>query len=249
MAPRILSIGRFDCLAVGGIQDDLVTIRQLGAEGATVATSMTARDVDVAFELVELPATFIVRQIDQVFRSGPVDAIKIGRLSSEEQVEVVAGVLEERKQRGPVVLAASLLREDGSPVLGPRALAHWKRRLPQLARLLVASRTEAELLGGFGPGEIDSNEHVAAMMSTLGSEAVLLSSADPLSDVGHDVLSDDGEIRAWRFAGMDQQWQHRLRPSFATAIAVGLGAGRPLAEVVEEAHAHVRGMRQAEKVS
>jgi hydroxymethylpyrimidine/phosphomethylpyrimidine kinase len=249
MAPRILSIGRFDCLAVGGLQNDLITTCLLGGVGASVATSMTAHDTDTAFEVVELPATFIVRQLDQVFQAGRVDAIKIGRLSSEEQIEVVAGTLEERAVTAPVVLAAGLLRENGSPVLGPRALAHWKRRLPQLARLLVASRSEAELLGGFGPGDIDTDEHVAAMLGTLGSEAVLLSTSAPLGGTGLDVLSDGDGVTKQRFEQGDWPEQYRSRPAFATAIAVGLGAGLPLARAVDEARAYVQGARQTEKVS
>lgn len=240
MAGRVLIIGRSDCLGGEGIQGDVKTVTALGGEATTCITNLTANDADQALDEVELPATFIVRQIEWVMRHAAPDIIKIGRLSSEEQINLVADVIEQALKNFPIIMSPGLMRADGSQVLTVRAVAAWKRRLAFHAELLTASLTEAEILAGMEIGDSETMSHAAAMLATIGCKAVLVTGVFAGEGIVTDVLASDDGIERFDAPLVGKASLAGTKTAISAAIATGLAQGLTLRESVVRARAYVQ---------
>jgi len=248
-SPRVLAIGRSDALGLEGLQGDQRTVEALGGRAASVVVNLCSADTGAPHDEVELPATFIVRQFETVMARHRIAAIKLGRLSSEEQVETVARLLESLPSRPPVILAPALFRLTGERVLGVRALAHWKRRLPHLATVMVASGQEAAALGGFEIGDRADLRHATELLATLGSDNVLLTGTLAAEGRGLDLLLGPSGKLVEREFPLPESLAGRVgtvlgegglgRSILAAGIATELARGRDLQSACELARNYV----------
>lgn len=234
---RILLIGRSDCLGEKGVQAGIWTAGVHGLTTSTVIMSLTAHDEGRNFDETELPGTFIIRQAEAILESQKIDVVKIGRLSSEEQIEATARILEDSRLSGcPVLISPAFFRANDEPALGVRAIAHWKRRLPHLARMVVVTEREADALGGFQAEGREELPHVAETLATLGSESVLLSAQDPGRAGGVDIFLDDEGILYERDFPVTRQGEAGLdTPNLSTAVACQLALGHGNQEAARRA--------------
>ncbi|MFC4350953.1 bifunctional hydroxymethylpyrimidine kinase/phosphomethylpyrimidine kinase [Fodinicurvata halophila] len=223
---RILLIGRSDCLGEKGVQAGIWTAGVHGLAASTIVMNMTARDEGLNFEEIELSGTFIVRQAETILQKQNIDVVKVGRLSSEEQIEATARILEDSRLNCPVVISPAVFRSNDSQALGVRALAHWKRRLPHLATMIVATEREADALGGFHAEGREELPHVAETLATLGSESVLLSALLPGQARGVDIFLDaSGQLHEREFPLIREGEYGLDTPNLSTALACQLALG------------------------
>lgn len=234
---RILLIGRSDCLGEKGVQAGIWTAGVHGLAASTVIMNLTARDEGRNFDETELPGTFIVRQAEAILESQKIDVVKVGRLSSEEQIEATAQILDDSRLAGcPVLITPAFFRANDEPALGVRAIAHWKRRLAHRARMVVVTEREADALGGFQAEGREELPHVAETLATLGSETVLLSAQDPGGDGGLDIFLDaEGVLYQREFPVLRDGEAGLDTPNFSTAMACQLALGHESREAARRA--------------
>lgn len=223
---RILLIGRSDCLGDKGIQAGIWTAGVHGLAASSIVMNLTARDEGLNFDETELSGTFIVRQAETILRKQEIDVVKVGRLSSEEQIEAAARILEDSRLACPVVISPAIFRSNDTQALGVRALAHWKRRLPHLASVIVATEREADALGGFRAEGREELPHVAETLATLGSESILVSALLQGRKCGLDILRGaDGKLHEREFPLVREAEQGLDTPNLSTALACQLALG------------------------
>ena len=128
--PTALTIAGSDSGGGAGLQADLRTLAKLGVHGASVVTCVTAQNPGAVSAIHPTPAKIVASQLDSIFSSLPIRAVKTGMLHSKPIVEAVAECLAKRARLlllvDPVMVSSSgtpLLKrsvEDRSNV-GPRA--------------------------------------------------------------------------------------------------------------------------------
>ena len=88
-----LSIAGSDCSGGAGIQADLKTMSALGVFGMSVIVSVVAENTSRVISIEDVSPQVIADQIDAVFEDMPVDAVKVGMLSTPACMHVVADKL------------------------------------------------------------------------------------------------------------------------------------------------------------
>ena len=85
-----LSIAGSDCSGGAGVQADLKTMSALGVFGMSVIVSVVAENTSRVISIEDVSPKVIADQIDAVFEDMPVDAVKVGMLSTPACMEAVA---------------------------------------------------------------------------------------------------------------------------------------------------------------
>jgi hydroxymethylpyrimidine/phosphomethylpyrimidine kinase len=231
--PRVLLVGGSDSGGGAGVQADLKTVSALGAYGMTALTAVTAQNTLGVFEVVEMEARFVARQMEVSFADIGCDAVKTGMLSNAAIVEAVAGTL--RKHRDcPLVLDPVMLSKGGASLLKPEAVGTLKQMLLPLARVVTPNLHEAGALLGREVKNLDQMREAARAISSLGPENVLIKGGHLEGDAV-DVLFDGREFFEYRASRVETKNSHGTGCILASALATGLAKGKSVRESVADA--------------
>lgn len=235
-AGRVLIIAGSDSGGGAGIQADIKTVTALGGYAATALTALTAQNTTGVFAVHELPADFVVRQIEVVLADIGADCVKIGMLHRREVIEAVADALDALGGGIPVVVDPVMIAKGGHALLADDAIETLRRRLLPLARVLTPNRPEAAALAGGGNGD------VAARLLAFGPAAVLLKGGHDVGETVRDVLWERGSTVPLTFEAprIDTRHTHGTGCTLASAIATGIAQGLAVGDAVARAHAYVR---------
>jgi len=143
--PAALTIAGSDSSGGAGLQADLRTLAKLGVHGASVVTCVTAQNPGAVSAIHPTPAKVVAAQLDSVFGSLPIRAVKTGMLYSRAIIEVVAERLAKRN-RLLLVIDPVMLSSSGTPLLKPSAAQALAKRLLPLAMLVTPNLDEAAAL-------------------------------------------------------------------------------------------------------
>ena len=113
--------------------------------GASVATCGTAQYPGVVTAIHPTPAKVVAAQLDSVFSSLPIRAVKTGMLYSRSIIDAVAQCLTKRK-RVQLVSDPVMISSSGTPLLKPSAALALSARLLPLAKLVTPNLDEAAAL-------------------------------------------------------------------------------------------------------
>jgi len=232
--PNVLSIAGSDPSGGAGIQADLKTFAALGCYGMAVVTAMTAQNTQGVRGVVNVPPVFVKDQLEAVFDDIRVDAVKIGMLSSDEIIDVVADVLECYRPRH-IVLDPVMVASSGDSLISAEAVEAMKARLIPMASVLTPNIPEAEKLSRKAVLDM---EVAAQGLLSLGSEAVLLKGGHLKGDAV-DVLAYEECVRSFTAPRIDTRNTHGTGCTLSSAVAAYLGRGFGLEESVESAKNYV----------
>ncbi|MFO1154578.1 MAG: bifunctional hydroxymethylpyrimidine kinase/phosphomethylpyrimidine kinase [Rhodospirillales bacterium] len=238
MRGRVLVIAGSDSGGGAGIQADIKTITALGGFAATAITALTAQNTEDVFGIFDVPAAFVVQQIEVVLDDIGADCIKIGMLHRCEIIEAVADVLTRRATGIPVVLDPVMVAKGGQPLLAADAVDVLRRTLVPLADVLTPNLPEAAVLvdGGQDPAPV-----LAARLQALGAAAVLLKGGHGTGPILQDILvRADAAPEVFESPRIDSRHTHGTGCTLASAIACGLAQGLDVRDAVICARAFVR---------
>jgi hydroxymethylpyrimidine/phosphomethylpyrimidine kinase len=177
--PRCLTIAGSDSGGGAGIQADLKAFAAAGCHGTSAIVALTAQNTVGVTAVQELPAEFVVAQLDAVFSDIGVDAAKTGMLFSRGLIEAVAGFL--RGQSAPLVVDPVMLASSGATLLRADAVGALVGELFPLATVVTPNLPEAAALAG-GPG---TRRELAERLHGLGAPAVVVTGGHGEPAVDH----------------------------------------------------------------
>jgi hydroxymethylpyrimidine/phosphomethylpyrimidine kinase len=225
--PRVLTIATSDSGGAAGIQADLKAFAAAGCYGASVLVALTAQNTSAVAAIHELPASFVVAQLEAVFDDIGVDAAKTGMLFSAELIETVAAFLEEHPV--PLVVDPVMVSTSGAKLLQDDAVRTYVERLFPLAAVVTPNLPEAEALAG-GAG---SRRELAERIHELGAPAVIVTGGHGAAAVDH--LYDGrrhAEIRVVRY---EQATTHGAGCTHSATLAAHLARGDGLEQAARAA--------------
>lgn len=238
--PRILIIAGSDSGGGAGIQADIKSVTALAGYAATAITALTAQDTVGVHGVHPVPPAFVRLQIERVLGDIGADAIKTGMLVDAATMEVVCDTLQELSTTVPLVVDPVMIAKGGHSLLANDAINVMRRRLLPLATIATPNLPEAEVLAGMPIRDLPAMHRAARSMLTLGVAAVLLKGGHLQGESVVDLLATEDGVREFSNPRIETRHTHGTGCTLASAIAVGLGRGLPLAEAVRQARSYVQ---------
>ncbi len=187
MVPRALTIAGSDSGGGAGIQADLKAFAAAGAHGMSALVALTAQNTTGVTAVHEVPAEFVVAQLEAVYSDIGVDAAKTGMLFTRRIIAAVAEFLAAHPT--PLVVDPVLVASSGAKLLEDDGVAALVALLFPLATVVTPNLLEARAIAGDG-----TRAELAERLVALGARAALVTgghgddAVDHLFD-GHEHLA------------------------------------------------------------
>lgn len=238
MTPRILLIAGSDSSGGAGIQADIKTVTMMRGYAMTAVTALTAQNTRGVTAVDAPPPDFVAAQIEACLSDIGADAVKTGMIGSAVQVEAIAEAL--AGVDVPLVLDPVMVATSGARLIDEDALTALRERLFRRAAVITPNMDELAILAGRRIETVKDMEAAALDLSDeLGTDVLAKGGHLPGSEL-IDLLVSGTSV--WRFPGtrIDAGDMHGTGCTLASAIAVGLGRGKPLEDAVADARTFVR---------
>lgn len=236
---KILTIAGSDCSGGAGIQADIKTITAHKMYAMSVITAFTAQNTTGVYDVVDVDAGFVGKQLDAVFTDIRPDAVKIGMVSNEKIIEMIVHKLQEYSVNiiivDPVMVATS-----GGKLLDIGVERTLVEKLLPLATLITPNIPEAECLCGFAIRNKGEMLKAAESISRHLNGAVLIKGGH-FSEGADDLLYVQGKETWFMGKRIQTENTHGTGCTLSSSVACYLAAGYSLTESVEKAKRYVRG--------
>lgn len=232
-----LAIAGSDSSGGAGIQADIKTMTMHGVYAMSAVTALTAQNTTGVFDIMEVTAGFLKKQLDCIFTDIYPDAVKIGMLSSAEIMETTADSLLEYEAKH-VVLDPVMVSTSGSLLMKQNAAETMKRRLFPLAELITPNIPETEALTGVSIHTKEDMETAARLLQHQAGCSVLCKGGHGKEDAS-DLLCTGQEMVWLKGRRINNPDTHGTGCTLSSAIASNLALGYPLAEAVRRAKHYI----------
>jgi hydroxymethylpyrimidine/phosphomethylpyrimidine kinase len=227
--PRALTIAGSDSGGGAGIQADLKAFAAAGVYGTSAIVALTAQNTVGVAAVQEVPAAFVVAQLEAVYSDIGVDAAKTGMLFSTAIIEAVADVL--AGWDVPLVVDPVMVASSGAKLLRDDAVEALVRRVFPLATVVTPNLLEARMLTGSPAGVL--RKELAERLVELGARAAIVTGGHGEDAVDHLF---DGRVHVEiPVERLDSGATHGAGCTHSATLAAGLAKGLPLAEAARAA--------------
>ena len=238
-SPRALTIAGSDSGGGAGIQADLKVFLALGCHGMSALTALTAQNTVGVTGIHEVPADFVVEQIEAVATDIGVDAAKTGMLATAEIVSAVAKAV--RTFAIPnLVVDPVFVSKHRNKLLADDAVDALREELFPEAVVVTPNLFEAGALLGTEIRTLDEMKDAARALARFGSKSILVKGGHLEGDA-IDVLLEGDEITEIAGPRFDTEDTHGTGCALSAAIAARLAHGDGLADAVRAAKSFVSG--------
>ena len=169
-----LTIAGSDSSGGAGIQADLKAMTLNGVFAMSAVTALTAQNTTGVTDILEATPAFLEAELDAVFTDIFPDAVKIGMVSSEELITVIARKLRQYGARH-IVVDPVMVATSGAKLLRDEARTVLMEELLPLAEVVTPNIPEAELLSGVAITDEASLRAAADALLATGLHRVFIS--------------------------------------------------------------------------
>ncbi|KKM10260.1 phosphomethylpyrimidine kinase [Clostridiales bacterium PH28_bin88] len=234
---KVLTIAGSDSCGGAGIQADLKTFASLRVYGISVVTAVTAQNTTGVYAVEEVSPAVVTAQIDCLFEDIPVDAVKIGMVSSTGIIQAIAQGLEKWDAQN-VVLDPVMVSKSGSDLLRPDARDALVNRLLPLATVVTPNIPEAQALAGRKITTVSDMEAAAKAIRDMGPCHVVIKGGH-LEGEPVDVFYDGQQFTPLPARRVATKNNHGTGCTFSSAIAACLALGHSPLEAVRLAKEYI----------
>lgn len=212
--PIVLAIGGNDPTGGAGIAADVEAIISQGCHALPVISCLTVQDTCDVNAIEAVNSDTLIQQSRAVMEDLPVNAIKIGLLGSEENVEAVHEIILDYPDI-PVVLDPIIYAGGGAELSSGDMIDAMQELLIPYVTVLTPNTLEAlEMV----PGADNSSAAISALLE-LGCEWILLTGTHEKSDdVVNKLFSVDGEVESYSWPRLPKTY-HGSGCTLAAALA------------------------------
>jgi hydroxymethylpyrimidine/phosphomethylpyrimidine kinase len=228
---RALTIAGSDSGGGAGIQADLKAFAAAGVYGTSAIVALTAQNTLGVTAVHEVPAAFVVAQLEAVFSDIGVDAAKTGMLFSTPVIEAVAEVLAGRAV--PLVVDPVMIASSGAQLLRDDAVAALVGLIFPLATVVTPNLIEARALTG-SPAGVGRRE-LAEKLVELGAAAAVVTGGHGEDAVDH--LFDGHTHVEIPVERIDTGATHGAGCTHSATLTAGLAKGLSLVDAARAAAA------------
>jgi hydroxymethylpyrimidine/phosphomethylpyrimidine kinase len=234
--PTALTIAGSDPSGGAGIQADLKVFSALRVYGMAVVTALTAQNTEGVREVYPLPEGALAGQLDAVLSDIPPVAVKIGMLSTLDNVEIVQQKLSEYECHR-VILDPVITSSSGATLLDSDAQHILCTQLLPMCTLVTPNLNEAEAIFGKPVRTPSEMETAARGIYDLGGTNVLVTGGHLEGAMALDVFFDGDNMERLAGERIDDAESHGTGCVLSAAIAAHLARGQNLLHAVEKGKA------------
>ncbi len=239
-----LTIAGSDSSGGAGIQADIKTMTMNGVYAMSVITALTAQNTTGVRGIYESTPEFLAQQIDAVFEDIFPDAVKIGMVSSNELISVIADRLRYYKAKN-IVVDPVMVATSGSSLMKTDAVKTLIEKLLPMATLITPNIPEAQVLSDIEIAGVADIEKSAKIIGDTYGCAVLLKGGHSINDA-NDLLYTKGEMVWFEGKRINNPNTHGTGCTLSSAIASNLAKGFTLTESVGRAKDYISGALEAQ---
>ena len=239
----VLTIAGSDCSGGAGIQADIKTMTVNGVYAMSAITALTAQNTTGVKAIQESSPDFLKQQLDSIFEDIYPDAVKIGMVSSDKLICVIADRLKYYGAKN-IVVDPVMVATSGSVLMKSNAVETVIKKLLPLSTLVTPNIPEAEVFYG---QTIKTKEDMVVAARQIGDRyhcAVLLKGGHSINDA-NDLLYANGETVWFEGKRIDNPNTHGTGCTLSSAIAANLAKGFTLVESVQRAKEYISGALSA----
>lgn len=235
----VLAIAGSDSIGGAGIQADIKTITMHGVYATTAITAITAQNTLSVYDVLEVPEKFLKKQLDSIFTDVYPDAIKIGMVSSEKLIEVIAQCLEFYKAKN-IVVDPVMVSSTGCKLFSGKYTDILSKKLFSISTIVTPNLFEAEIISGEKITNLQDSIKVSKKISTT-YDCNVLCKGGHFKDSSNDVLclKDERDCVVLKNNKINNKNTHGTGCTLSSAIASNLALGKNLLESVEDAKKYV----------
>jgi len=238
----VLAIAGSDPSGGAGVQADLKTLADLGVDGISAITAITAQDDERVIAIHPTPADVLTQQLATACKGHDIASVKIGMVATKSNARAIAWFLRGMEVRD-IVIDPILHSSSGAQLLEANALPLYKQQLLPLATVVTPNIAEASALAGMQVASLDTMSKAA---ETIYHDIVKMRGAihKPLAVIvkgGHlkgdavDVLFDGEKYHSFSAPRIEGASPRGTGCRFASAIAAQLAKGENLIAAVNRA--------------
>ena len=235
-----LTIAGSDSSGGAGIQADIKTMTMNGVFAMSAITALTAQNTTGVTGILNSTPVFLAQQLDAVFTDIYPDAVKIGMVSSQELIRVIAQKLRQYGAKH-IVVDPVMVATSGAALLEPDAVTALETELLPLAEVITPNIPEAEILCGHSIKTAADMENAAKEISQKFGCNVLCKGGHNLNDANDLLVLTDGSAAWFNGQRIDNPNTHGTGCTLSSAIASNLAKGYDLETAVRRAKAYISG--------
>ncbi len=240
MKGRVLVIAGSDPSGGAGVQADVKTVTALGGYAATAITALTVQNTKGVAGFDPVSPALIRAQIDAVMDDVGADAVKIGMIGDDNAAQAVVEALDAWARAIPVVIDPVLAATGGEALARDGVAQTLRAHLVPRATLMTPNIDEAAALTGLEVCDRETMIAAGRAMVNAGAGAVLATGGHLPGSTIEDILVTDGGVDVFETDRIETTSTHGTGCTLASACAVGLAQGLPLAQAVERAVGYVQ---------
>lgn len=230
-----MTIAGSDNSCGAGAQADLKTFAAFGVYGLTAITCVVS-EVPGRVERVQALSPAMLRsQIQILFDTYPVVAVKTGMLYSRPLLRVVAEELADRLGRFFLVVDPVMVASSGDSLLKPDAIRAYEQELFPMTDVITPNLDEAAVLLGRRVRQRREMIPATKELCKKYGTAVLLKGGHLRGSDAVDVLGTATQVEEFVLPRLVGRETHGTGCSLSAAIAAGLARGRSLRIAVRDA--------------
>ena len=232
--PNVLIMSASDPTSGAGMQADIQTVSSLGCHPFSVLTGLTVQDTKGVHHVSPVKSQLFAAQAQTILGDSKVDLIKCGMLSSEENIRVLANLLNEYPNI-PVVFDPIMASGRGDELTSESMRQLMIELILPRVTLLTPNIMEARQLVKLDDQvkEISIDEAAKRLLAS-GCENVLITGThDATDDVVNSLYLSDGETESYAWKRLPHEY-HGSGCTLASAIAAYVAQGLSLKQAVEE---------------
>ena len=232
-----LTIAGSDSCGGAGIQADIKTMTANGVYAMSAITALTAQNTTGVTDILESTPHFLAEQLDAVFTDITPDAVKIGMVSSQELIRVIAQKLRQYGAKH-IVVDPVMVATSGSKLLRDDAVSALCANLLPMAEVLTPNIPEAEILADMPIKNAADMEKAAQTISEKYGCAVLCKGGHKVNDAD-DLLWRNGSGKWFHGERIANPNTHGTGCTLSSAIAANLAKGFALEEAIARAKTYL----------
>ena len=238
-----LTIAGSDSSGGAGIQADLKTMTMNGVYAMSVISALTAQNTTGVTQIMEVSPTFLTAQMDAVFTDIPVDAVKIGMVSSASLIHEIAAGLKKYDAKN-IVVDPVMVATSGAKLINEEAIDSLQKELFPLAALITPNIPEAQVLANMKIASPEDMIQAAQIIYETYGCAVLCKGGHQMNDA-NDLLFDSTGSHWFYGKRIENPNTHGTGCTLSSAIASNLAKGYNLKDSIRKAKDYLSGALQA----
>lgn len=233
-APTVLIVSASDPTSGAGMQADVQTVSSLGCHPLSILSGITVQDTIGVEQVSSVAPALFAAQLKAIFTDSKVDVIKCGMLSSKENMEVFANLLQEHPTI-PVIFDPVMASGRGDALSTEAMRQYLLEHIMPHVTLITPNSIEAKQLVKIDDQKLKiTMKEAAKRLQASGCHNVLITGSHEQTDeVINQLFLEDGSLQSYAWKRLPHAY-HGSGCTLASAIAAYLAQGLNLRSAVEE---------------